>query len=423
MKRQIARLISILLITAMTATFLPSEYYAATLREKMIVSSVYNIPIEVLNTRPAEEIDELFDGIANIESVETSYYEYVYDNEGIPTSYLRTEQDYLNYAEALNDPNANQLNESGTSPTSWMSITLVTQNTGNWNCQITASFHWLIQPAILYNSMDMISLSWENGYYIQNSASGYSSSYYSGGQHTSGLNVVTPDSHVVTCLEEMNNYDVRSNIFFYLTAQIRKVYSKGNERIYAVYGHQKLNITWQDLLSIGCNSTIIAMHLYAYGIGGTIFIVDNVADLLWTLSNIDTKYETTTKQSTISMNANTSLAKIEGFVIRLYEDCLGRQPDISGLDNWVSALYYNGASGGTVAYGFFFSTEYQNLGKSNTDYVCDLYIVLLDRNPDQSGLSSWVSALNTGYTREDVFYGFANSPEFSSLCSSYGIQP
>ena len=107
MKRQIARLISILLITAMTATFLPSEYYAATLREKMIVSSVYNIPIEVLNTRPAEEIDELFDGIANIESVETSYYEYVYDNEGIPTSYLRTEQDYLNYAEALNDPNAN----------------------------------------------------------------------------------------------------------------------------------------------------------------------------------------------------------------------------------------------------------------------------------------------------------------------------
>ena len=63
MKRQIARLISILLITAMTATFLPSEYYAATLREKMIVSSVYNIPIEVLTTRPAEEIDELFDNL------------------------------------------------------------------------------------------------------------------------------------------------------------------------------------------------------------------------------------------------------------------------------------------------------------------------------------------------------------------------
>jgi hypothetical protein len=130
-----------------------------------------------------------------------------------------------------------------------------------------------------------------------------------------------------------------------------------------------------------------------------------------------------TKSRTISLNENSNLAKIEGFVIRLYTKCLERQPDVSGLDSWVTALYYNGSRGSTVAYGFFFSTEYENLGKSNTEYVTDLYEVLLDRNPDSSGLSNWVSYLNAGYTKEYIFNKFTISEEFQMLCSNYGITP
>jgi hypothetical protein len=52
-----------------------------------------------------------------------------------------------------------------------------------------------------------------------------------------------------------------------------------------------------------------------------------------------------------------------------------------------------------------------------------LYEVLLDRNPDSSGLSNWVSYLNAGYTREYIFNKFTISEEFQMLCSNYGITP
>ena len=269
----------------------------------------------------------------------------------------------------------------------------------------------------------MISLTWANGYYVNNTASGYSSSFYNGSQHSESLEVVRPESNVINCLEEMNKYDSRSNIFFSLTAEIRKVYSEGNESIFAVYGHQKLNITWQDVIALGYDAAQIACYLYAYNAAGLLFISDNVASILWTLSNIESKYENTYNSTTITLNSNLQLAKIEGFVIRLYTKCLGRQPDVSGLDSWVDALYYDGASGSTVAHGFFFSTEYQNLGKTNTEFVTDLYKVLLNRDPDSSGLSNWVAYLNTGYTRQYIFNKFIQSQEFIALCNSYGITP
>jgi hypothetical protein len=179
----------------------------------------------------------------------------------------------------------------------------------------------------------------------------------------------------------------------------------------------------QDVLSFGWNAAQIAMYFYAAGAAGYYFITDNVASILWTLGTIENKYDITSKSRTILLNKNSNLAKIEGFVIRLYTKCLERQPDVSGLDSWVTALYYNGSLGSTVAYGFFFSTEYENLGKSNTEYVTDLYEVLLDRNPDSSGLSNWVSYLNAGYTREYIFNKFTISEEFQMLCSNYGITP
>jgi hypothetical protein len=179
----------------------------------------------------------------------------------------------------------------------------------------------------------------------------------------------------------------------------------------------------QDVLSLGWNAAQIAMYFYAAGAAGYYFITDNVASILWTLGTIENKYDITSKSRTILLNKNSNLAKIEGFVIRLYTKCLERQPDVSGLDSWVTALYYNGSRGSTVAYGFFFSTEYENLGKSNTEYVTDLYEVLLDRNPDSSGLSNWVSYLNAGYTREYIFNKFTISEEFQMLCSNYGITP
>ena len=37
------------------------------------------------------------------------------------------------------------------------------------------------------------------------------------------------------------------------------------------------------------------------------------------------------------------------------------------------------------------------------------------------GLANWVDALNRGVSRQDVFYGFAHSEEFTRICTEYGI--
>lgn len=45
----------------------------------------------------------------------------------------------------------------------------------------------------------------------------------------------------------------------------------------------------------------------------------------------------------------------------------------------------------------------------------------MDRNPDEKGLQSWMTAMNDGMTREIVFDHFAESKEFQTICESYGL--
>lgn len=63
-----------------------------------------------------------------------------------------------------------------------------------------------------------------------------------------------------------------------------------------------------------------------------------------------------------------------------------------------------------------------NKNLSDRDYITLLYKVLMDRNPDASGLSAWCQVLDNGYSRENVFNQFADSNEFQTICSRYGIQ-
>lgn len=112
---------------------------------------------------------------------------------------------------------------------------------------------------------------------------------------------------------------------------------------------------------------------------------------------------------------------IRAFVTRLYDVCLGRTPDSSGLDDWSNKLIDKKATGISVAYGFVFSSEFQNKGYSNEQYIRLMYAAFFGREADQGGLNDWLSRMNTGMTREQLFAGFANSVEFYNLCSGYGI--
>lgn len=112
---------------------------------------------------------------------------------------------------------------------------------------------------------------------------------------------------------------------------------------------------------------------------------------------------------------------VYGFVNRCYRIALGREPEESGINGWVNKLNSGETCGVSVAYGFVYSSEFQNAGYDNPTYVDKMYNMLLGREPDKDGKEYWVRNLNNGSNRYDIFIGFANSEEFYNLCDSYGI--
>lgn len=113
--------------------------------------------------------------------------------------------------------------------------------------------------------------------------------------------------------------------------------------------------------------------------------------------------------------------QVKNFVIRLYENVLGRTPDVRGLSEWMLVLFAEANTGAEAAHGFFFSEEFKNKNLSNSEYLDVLYTTILNRNSDEVGKASWNKLLEGGLSRTYVFHGFCESAEFSDLCASYGI--
>jgi len=118
-------------------------------------------------------------------------------------------------------------------------------------------------------------------------------------------------------------------------------------------------------------------------------------------------------------------AQIEAFVTRLYSVCLGRNPDADGLNDWINRLANREISGTEAAYGFFFSNEYRNKNRSNSDFLDDLYNCFLGRTADTDSKNSWMIQLGLSYNGMSadcyVFNGFSQSQEYTNICNSYGI--
>lgn len=121
--------------------------------------------------------------------------------------------------------------------------------------------------------------------------------------------------------------------------------------------------------------------------------------------------------------APTTAAKknVGDFVDRCYSVALGRKADSEGFTYWKDKLVNGQACGAQVGYGFIFSGEYIGKGKSNADFINDLYSMFFGRKADSAGYDYWKGMLDAGTSREEVFAGFANSLEFYNLCSEYGV--
>jgi uncharacterized delta-60 repeat protein len=101
---------------------------------------------------------------------------------------------------------------------------------------------------------------------------------------------------------------------------------------------------------------------------------------------------------------DTSADPSQAFVVHLYEDLLGREPDQFGLGAWSALLNY-GASKARVAQGILSSLEYR------AREVQELYVRILHRSADTTGLNAFVKLLATNSIEqvEAVMFG---SPEY-----------
>ena len=109
------------------------------------------------------------------------------------------------------------------------------------------------------------------------------------------------------------------------------------------------------------------------------------------------------------------------FMYRLYKNGLNRDPDVTGLNSWVHLLRDGLTGGKAAARGIYFSTEFQAHNYNDSDYVIYLYKGMLNRMPDTSGYNAWVGYLQSGGSRLTVFNGIADSQEFINMCTSCGI--
>ena len=109
------------------------------------------------------------------------------------------------------------------------------------------------------------------------------------------------------------------------------------------------------------------------------------------------------------------LDPITEFAAALYVRILGRGPDQSGLQSFVSQLQQTRTVLPTVQL-FLTSPEFLARNTTNTEFVTLLYRVFLARVPDPEGLATWVTALNQGtVTRNQLVTQFAATPEFQAI--------
>ena len=113
---------------------------------------------------------------------------------------------------------------------------------------------------------------------------------------------------------------------------------------------------------------------------------------------------------------------IDAFVYRLYNIALIRDGEKAGLEDWIDRLDTKKESAAEVAWGFFFSDEFLNKNYTDEQYIELLYLTMFGRESDGAGKKYWLECLENGVSREYIYRGFAESPEFTGLCGDFGVE-
>ena len=162
---------------------------------------------------------------------------------------------------------------------------------------------------------------------------------------------------------------------------------------------------------------------YSDSSGGTEITENTVADVIgyvYVYAHWNKQASQDPIRDTSDDNIETQDPVVE-FVTRMYRVALEREPDATGLNDWVNQLKSRTKSGADIAQGFYLSPEMLNKGLSNEEYVELAYLGIMGRGSDEDGKRDWVEALQCGVTYNAIVRGFVGSQEFNSLCASYGI--
>lgn len=112
---------------------------------------------------------------------------------------------------------------------------------------------------------------------------------------------------------------------------------------------------------------------------------------------------------------------VNKLVSSFYINCLGRQGDRDGIDNWSKSLVQGKTTGAGLVEAFFLGNEYINKNTSNSKFLEDAYNTILGRNPDTNGKQYYMNQLDNGVTRRYVLSCLVQSSEFTNTCNYYNI--
>jgi len=102
---------------------------------------------------------------------------------------------------------------------------------------------------------------------------------------------------------------------------------------------------------------------------------------------------------------------IDDFLEQLYLNFLRREPDVPGLAYWRFQIDSGASNAVGVTNAFALSNEIKDFHQP----IARLYYAAFNRAPDTEGLNYWVRALRAGAPLKEIASGFAESQEFQRL--------
>ena len=115
------------------------------------------------------------------------------------------------------------------------------------------------------------------------------------------------------------------------------------------------------------------------------------------------------------MNIALDASGVAGQTYRIYKAALDRAPDTQGLGYWIAQMD-KGMDLVDVAARFIDSDEFRMLygqNPSNAEFLTKIYSNVLDRTPDEAGLTWWLNEMNTNPSKtwQKVLADFSESSE------------